>query len=138
MVIFLQDTKGIGERTAGLGLDCQRNLCEGCASPQLLLQDSIFQFRRLWEDAITTLHLSSWKILPFSIRRGESTSAFKRDMSFEELMQQGCWSNVATARIYLDEGLQEMQPLSVKPPTRLVLQQAISAERQQGTHGGER
>jgi len=47
-------------------------------------------------------------------------------MSFEELMQEGRWSNVATARIYLDEGLQEMQSFSLKPPTRALIQQAIS------------
>ena len=134
-VKFLQDTKTAQRKQIlwekvlvkePLAVDCLRALCLSCSSPQLLVQDSIFQFRRLWKQAVAELQLSQWKILPYSIRRGGATSAYKRGMSFEELMQQGRWSNVATARIYLDEGLQELQNFSLTPPTRHLLQQALS------------
>ena len=134
-VIFLQDTKTAQRKQIlwekvlvkePLAVDCLRALCLSCSSPQLLVQDSIFQFRRLWKQAVVELQLSQWKILPYSIRRGGATSAYKRGMSFEELMQQGRWSNVATARIYLDEGLQELQNFSLTPPSRQLLEQALA------------
>ena len=134
-VIFLQDTKTAQRKQIlwekvlvkePLALLCLEALCEDWPKPQLLIQESIFQFRKIWKDSIEALQLTQWKILPYSIRRGGATSAYKRGMSFEELMQQGRWSNVATARIYLDEGLQEMQSFSLKPPTRALIQQAIS------------
>lgn len=134
-VIFLQDTKTSQRKQIlwekvlvkePLAIDCLVELCNGWPKPQLLIQESVFQFRKIWKDSVDALHLSQWKILPYSIRRGGATSAYKRGMSFEELMQQGRWSNVSTARIYLDEGLQEMQSFSLTPPTRALLQQALS------------
>ena len=45
--------------------------------------------------------------IPYSLRRGGATSAFRFGVSFDQLLVRGRWSNQKTARIYLDEALQQ-------------------------------
>ena len=132
--IFLQDTKTsqrkqlswekvlIKEKQA---LACLRCLCEGRRGPDFLVDTSIYQFRKIWSDAVKELGLENYKIQPYSIRRGGATSAYRLGASFESLMQQGRWANVATARIYLDEAIQEYQTLTLSSSSRRCLRSAL-------------
>ena len=135
-IIFLQDTKTsqrkqltwekviIKEQQA---LACLHCLCEGRRGPDFLVDMSIFQFRKLWKDGVKALALEDQKIQPYSIRRGGATSAYRLGATFESLMQQGRWANVATARIYLDEAIQEYQTLTLSSISRQRLRNALAS-----------
>lgn len=130
-IVFLEDTKGgqrkqlqwekvlVHERTA---IICLKLLCEKLGANALLAPCSMHQFRQLWKDVVKHLQLDHLRIQPYSIRRGGATSAYRRGMSFEELVSRGRWSHVSTARIYLDEGLQELASLELTRPTQTRLQ----------------
>lgn len=53
------------------------------------------------------------------LRRGKEKIPKGRSsgMRFEELASRGRWSHVSTARIYLDEGLQELASVELTQPT---------------------
>lgn len=60
-VIFLQDTKTAQRKQIlwekvlvkePLALLCLEELCQGWPKPQLLIQESIFQFRKIWKESI--------------------------------------------------------------------------------------
>lgn len=134
-VIFLQDTKTsqrhqkqmqwekvlIKEK---LALDALRQLCRQRGRKEFLMDVTVHQFRKLWAEAVSYFQLQNQKIQPYSIRRGGATSAYRLGTTFEELMQQGRWANVATARIYLDEAIQELNTLSLSSTSRRLLRQA--------------
>ena len=132
-VIFLEDTKtGLRKQMTWekvvvkeqLALDCLKALCKHKPPPARLLTLSIFTFRKMWKEVVSHLGLQKLNLLPYSIRRGGATSAYRRGMSFEELMQTGRWANVSTARIYLDESLQELGTLQIPRTSRPILQRA--------------
>ena len=107
-----------------LAQECLKALCAGKAPKELLAPISIYQFRRLWKEVVAHFKLSHLAIQPYSIRRGGATSSYKRGMTFEELLSQGRWSNLATARIYLDEALQELGTLQISSSSSRMLLQA--------------
>ena len=129
-VLFLQDTKG-GQRKhiqwekvtvyEQVALDCLSALCKNKQAGELLLDISVYRFRAIWRDAVEALRLTHLRVQPYSIRRGGATSAYRQGMSFEELMSRGRWQHLATARIYLDEGLQEASAIQLPPATRSAL-----------------
>ena len=129
-IVFLEDTK-TGQRKQvawekvlvkeAIALDCLRSLCDRKAGRDLLVTTSIYQFRRVWKDMVAHFQLGHLAIQPYSIRRGGATSSYKRGTSFEELLTQGRWSNLATCRIYLDEALQELGTLSIPPSSARAL-----------------
>ena len=132
-IIFLEDTKtGARKQMAWekvlvkekLALDCLKALCRGKAPPERLLSLNVCTFRKLWKDVVQHLGLQGLHLQPYSIRRGGATSAYRRGMTFEELMQTGRWANVSTARIYLDESLQELGTLQIPVSSRTLIQRA--------------
>ena len=134
-VIFLQDTKTSQRQQKQmqwekvlikekLALDALSQLCFRRGRKELLMDITVHQFRKLWADAVSHFRLQDHKIQPYSIRRGGATSAYKLGATFEELMQQGRWANVATARIYLDEAIQELNTLSLSRASQQLLRQA--------------
>lgn len=121
-ILFLEDTK-TGQRKQmawekvlvkeQVAVDCLKALCARKTPREFLADISIYQFRKLWKDVVKYFKLDQLAIQPYSIRRGGATSSYKRGMTFEELLAQGRWSNLATARIYLDEALQELGTLQL-------------------------
>ena len=134
-VIFLQDTKTSQRHQKQmqwekvlikeqLALEALRQLCRQRGRKEFLMDVTVHQFRKLWAEAVSYFQLQNQKIQPYSIRRGGATSAYRLGTTFEELMQQGRWANVATARIYLDEAIQELNTLSLSSTSRRLLRQA--------------
>ena len=78
-IIFLQDTKTsqrkqlswekvlIKEKQA---LACLRCLCEGRRGPDFLVDTSIYQFRKIWSDAVKELGLENYKNSPTAFAEG--------------------------------------------------------------------
>ena len=90
-------------------------LCRGLQPGELLLSASAVRFRTLWHRAVQFLELSDWYIQPYSLRRGGATSAFRNGIPFEKLLLRGRWTHQRTARIYLDEALQQSALLQFPP-----------------------
>ena len=123
-IIFLHDTKTakrniltsekvlISEQS---GIDCLRALCQRRKSDEKLVDFSPAAFRALWKAVVIHLGLESFNYLPYSLRRGGATSAYAQGMKFDQLLTKGRWKHVSTARIYLDQALQEYTAL-VPPP----------------------
>ena len=63
------------------------------------------------------LQLTQFHYLPYSLRRGGATCAYREGMSFDLLMAKGRWRNISTARGYLDQALQEYAALQLPPPS---------------------
>eukprot|EP00438_Fugacium_kawagutii_P028381 Skav207225 [mRNA] locus=scaffold1717:53090:53854:+ [translate_table: standard] len=90
-------------------------LCLELQPGDYLLTSSAQRFRTLWHRAVTFFMLNEFYIQPYSLRRGGATSAFRRGATFDQLMVRGRWSHQRTARIYLDEALQQSAALTFPP-----------------------
>ena len=62
--------------------------------------------------------LDDFHIQPYSLRRGGATSPFRLGVTFDQLLVRGRWSNQRTARIYLDDALQQSSLLQFSLPSR--------------------
>lgn len=94
-----------------VALRALRFLCHGKAPPDRLVDSSAVRFRSLWHRAVAFFLLQDFYILPYSLRRGGATSAFRAGVTFDQLLVRGRWSHQRTARIYLDEALQQSASL---------------------------
>ena len=124
-IIFLYDTKTakrnlltaekvlIYERCAKA---CLQFLCKNKNGTQRLVETAPAKYRAVWKEIVDHLGLNSFHYLPYSLRRGGATSAYKEGMTFEQLLIKGRWQNVSTARLYLDQALQELTQIQL-PPT---------------------
>eukprot|EP00438_Fugacium_kawagutii_P010394 Skav220394 [mRNA] locus=scaffold639:248658:258388:- [translate_table: standard] len=108
----------IWDRTA---LQALRFLCHRLQPGDYLIASSAQRFRTLWHRAVDYFLLQDFYIQPYSLRRGGATSAFRRGITFEQLLLRGRWSHQRTARLYLDEALQQSSQLSfsTRSKTRL-------------------
>lgn len=95
-----------------------RFLCKGLEPNDRLIPLSAQRFRVLWHRAVAFLLLQDYYILPYSLRRGGSTSAFRRGATFDQLLVRGRWTHQRTARIYLDEALQQSSLLNFSSATK--------------------
>eukprot|EP00435_Cladocopium_sp_Y103_P052810 s1149_g16.t1 len=123
------------DRTAVLAL---KFLCRGLQPRDRLIPASAARFRLLWHRAVKFFELDDYYIQPYSLRRGGSTSAFRRGTPFDQLMLRGRWAHQRTARIYLDEGLQQSAILSFSSSSQRRMSWARSFLRKNGfggTHG---
>ena len=129
-VIFIQGAKGSHHSVhnveklvvyEALAVTCLRNLCS--KADDLLCPIPPHKFRELWRDVVQFLGLSQLHLLPYALRRGGATSAFKQGASLDSLLIRGRWKNISTARIYLDEALMELGQSQIPPQTRHKLSQ---------------
>ena len=109
---------------ADVAVAALRWLCRGLLPGDSLLPGSAVRFRTLWHRAIHFFLLEDFHIQPYSLRRGGATSAFRLGVTFDQLLVRGRWSNQRTARIYLDEALQQSSLLQFSHPSRLRLRWA--------------
>ena len=62
---------------------------------------------------VAHLKLEKLNYMPYSLRRGAATSAYREGMGFDQLLSKGRWQHIATARLYLDQALQELAAISI-------------------------
>ena len=70
-------------------------------------------WRKLFNDALSGLRLTQYNFRPYSLRRGGATWWFSRHHSLDQILIQGRWQAVKTARIYLNEGLALLAELKI-------------------------
>lgn len=95
-----------------LAVGALRFLAHKKSPPELLVPSSAAKFRLLWHKAVNFFLLGDYFIQPYSLRRGGATSAFRAGAPFDTLLVRGRWTHQRTARIYLDEALQQSSMLS--------------------------
>ena len=95
-----------------LAIGALRFLAHNKEPPALLVPSSAARFRTLWHKAVKFFQLTDYYIQPYSLRRGGATSAFRAGVPFDTLLLRGRWTHQRTARIYLDEALQQSSLLS--------------------------
>ena len=87
---------------------------------------------------VQALKLEGLNYLPYSLRRGAATSAYREGMGFDQLLAKGRWQHIATARLYLDQSLQELAaltiPMAAEPLIRAARTFFLAAK--SGTRGG--
>eukprot|EP00438_Fugacium_kawagutii_P030712 Skav213066 [mRNA] locus=scaffold364:747240:747872:- [translate_table: standard] len=103
------------DRTAVVALQF---LCRGLQPNDRLIPLSAQRFRTLWHRAVSFLKLEDFYTQPYSLRRGGATSAFRRGATFDQLLVRGRWTQQRTARIYLDEALQQSSLLQFSGPSQ--------------------
>ena len=131
-ILFLEDTKTtqrnhllwekvlIHDRVAKL---CLHELCRGLKPHEALSTVHPAKFRNLWKQLMTHLKLDKQGYTPYSLRRGGATSAYRHGAQLDELLIKGRWKHQGTARIYLDQALQELGSLQIPSASRPLLSQ---------------
>lgn len=84
-------------------------------------------FMTLWHSLIASLKLEGMNYLPYSLRRGGATSAYRAGSSLDQLVSRGRWAHVQTARLYLDTGLQALASITLPAAAQLLLRTATAA-----------
>ena len=74
-------------------------LCKGLQPGDSLSQMSNYQFRSLFKSLIDALGLSDLGYMPYSIRRGGVTSAYRQGVLLDTLVTEGRWHHLPTARL---------------------------------------
>ena len=83
------------------------------AKPSSQLAKNPGQWRKLFNEALSALRLTQHGFRPYSLRRGGATWWFGRHHSLDQILIQGRWQAVKTARIYLNEGLALLAELKI-------------------------
>ena len=146
-VLLLNSTKGTKKNLLPLdkvvlqeklAIRALTELCAGLQPGDTLSQQSSHQFRRLFQDLLEALHLQQQGYMPYSLRRGGVTSAYRLGIPLDVLVTQGRWQHMPTARLYIDAGLQSLAQLAL-PPKALakcaLMRQYFRTVSQRGTRG---
>lgn len=123
-----------------IALQALKRLLTGLAARDTLSQLTNYAFRKLWKDLLHELKLEGCGYMPYSIRRGAATSAYKEGVSLDVLVTKGRWQHIPTARIYLDQGLQSWGQFQLPPQALPRLARARSkflSVSQEGARGRE-
>ena len=71
----------------------------------LLFQCSAGHFRKAFQRAVNAIGLRRMALQPYSLKRGGATALFRQLGQYDPVVQRGHWASVATARIYINDGL---------------------------------
>lgn len=115
-----------------MGIKSLKFLCQGKKPADQLVVETAPQFRSVWKEVVHHLKLERLNYLPYSLRRGAATSAYREGMGFDQLLAKGRWQHIATARLYLDQALQELAaitiPMESEPLIRAARRSFLSAK----------
>lgn len=115
-----------------------QHLCKSIDPGERLCSYTNYGFRKLWADLLSYFSLEELGYMPYSLRRGGATSAYKAGVSLDVLVTKGRWQHVTTARLYLDQGLQSLAQIALPQATQRKLHQAqqyFVSVSQEGTRG---
>jgi len=85
---------------------------------------SLHKFRAAFNIILTTLDLQGFGFNLYSFRRGGATADFLRHGSAEKTLLRGRWQNLATARLYLQEGVAALVDIRIDAARRETLHTA--------------
>ena len=111
-VLHLQDTKGAQRRLLqeetvvvldALTITAIQKLRYRKEPGDYLVGLSPQQFRTKWNKMKHSLDLTSFRYLPYSLRRGGATWFFRTCGSFSQTMMRGRWQHLKTCKLYISE-----------------------------------
>ena len=76
--------------------------------------ESLAQFRTIWCKGLRALSLEQHVFTPHSIRRGGAVHIFSAFKSLDTTIERGRWKCISTARLYINEGLNELQNMQLQ------------------------
>ena len=79
----------------------------------LLLRRSIVKFRDHFRTLMVELGLAEFNLHPYSLRRGGATHTFRQCGSYDTVAELGRWSQATTAKVYINEGLANLNELKL-------------------------
>ena len=86
-------------------------------------QHSPQRFRTNWNLMKSNLGLSSYKILPYSLRRGGATWYFHQTGSFSRTLVKGRWEHVKTCKMYINQAQLALNQISLPTQSLLTIKQ---------------
>ena len=131
-VVFISSSKGNKrnflplerlEVTEQIAVRSLRALMASMKTSTTFWTSSRYAFMKLWDDIVAHFGLQGLNYKPYSLRRGGASTAYKNGATLDQLVSKGRWQQVATARIYLDTGLQALTQLQIPPSSRPLLRQ---------------
>jgi len=87
-------------------------LTRGKAASERLVPSSAAHFRRVFAVAVSTAGLNAQRFKPYSLRRGGATFHFRKFKSLDRTMEVGRWSELKTARVYINTALLELTSMT--------------------------
>ena len=139
-ILHLQDTKGAQRRllqeetviildslTLQVIFMLKENKCPG----DFLVGLSPQQFRTKWNKMKSDLGLSSFRYLPYSLRRGGATWFFSSCGSFSQTMLRGRWQHLKTCKLYISEAQLALSQVTLPRTTQASLHKLARAIRPQ-------
>ena len=90
-----------------------RIFIRGKAKGDYLQKCSPQQFRKRFKQLLQGLQLQELYLIPYSLRRGGATQLFRDTNQMDLVADRGRWSNVKTARIYVDAALQDLDSVKI-------------------------
>ena len=96
-------------------------LAQGLEPGDSLLQSRPEYWRVRWNQAVHRLELTELGVKPYSLRRGGSTVISPAEGSYDRTVERGRWTQVTTARLYLDKATASLSELVLPDTTRQLL-----------------
>lgn len=81
--------------------------------PNTSLTGSSYAWRKQFSAVLTAVGLTDFDFRLYSLRRGAATHYFQLYGNFDKLLMMGRWQAVATARIYINDGLSVLAEMSL-------------------------
>eukprot|EP00438_Fugacium_kawagutii_P007999 Skav234605 [mRNA] locus=scaffold5214:352284:358006:- [translate_table: standard] len=109
---------------------CRRLLqWKNSVHPNSLLTGTNYAWRKQFASILEALHLDEMGYRPYSLRRGGATHYFQLYGNFDKLLILGRWQAIATARLYINEGLSVLTQLTIpwNPPNRVFRSQYLKS-----------
>jgi len=123
-VLHLGETKGAKRKllqdesvvlTDPLTLLCLRKLAKGLAPGMYLVQASPSAFRTKWNKMKLFFHFSSFRILPYSLRRGGATWYHAQTNNSHRTMKNGRWDHLKTCKLYVADAQLALSQVLLPP-----------------------
>ena len=117
-----------------VSIDDRRLASFGAALTKMLqpgdrvLRYSVKLLRKRLRILLQELNLQDLYILPYSFRRGGATVHFRGGGNMAAIVARGRWGSSQTARIYVNEALQDAEELRTSKEDRLLLKAAAELE----------
>ena len=96
-------------------------LAHGLEPGDFLHQSQPQYWRFRWAQAVKRLGLSDLNVKPYSLRRGGCTHFFRLHGNYDRTIERGRWTQVTTARRYLDEATSTLSDLLLADDVRALL-----------------
>jgi integrase len=121
--LVLEDTKGAKRSGAPEAVQIRdsqavyalRKLVNGLSAEDLVFNYSYHEFSKMLVSCAKFFEFESPRLTPHCFRRGGATAHFSQHLSYDLLADHGRWSQISTARSYVDQAFADREQLALSP-----------------------